>query len=173
MRLPILVEAVLLPFRDQIVFDGILKPYRIIFGGGIRSNLNDVYRDAKERFGIITSLVPKPGADEATTRESYTRVLKAFKRWLGRYTLRPQTIERHVSNVQRFAEAYLERQQPPLAFHEVTPTDMHDYLIKALPPDIWAKDTVPSFKKFFKFMGETGRMDYGTACDILDDLRIW
>lgn len=170
---PILVEAVLLPFRDQIVFDGILKPYRIIFGGGMRSSLNEAYRQAKERFDIITSLLPKPGEDEATVRASSERVLKAFERWLPRYSLRLQTIERHVTNVRRFAEAYLEHQQPLRPFHDVTPADVHSYLIRSLPPGVKAKDSVVSFKKFFRFMGETGRMPYDVAYDILDDLRAW
>ncbi|MBC8448090.1 MAG: hypothetical protein H8D78_10085 [Chloroflexi bacterium] len=175
MRPPILVEAVLLPFRNQIVFDGILKPYNIIFGGGIRRNLNDVYRQAKERFGIITSLLPKPGEEEvvAVVQDSYGRVLKAFERWLPRYGLRPQTIERHVTNVRRFAEAYLERQQPPRAFHDATLADVRGYLSSALPPDTKVKDSVVSFKKFFRFMGETVRMPYDVAYDILDYLRAW
>jgi len=54
--LPIMVEAVLLPFNDKIIYDSIFSPYRITFGAGIRSSLNDAYQEAKSRFGIITSL---------------------------------------------------------------------------------------------------------------------
>lgn len=54
--LPIMVEAVLLPFNDKIIYDSIFLPYRITFGGGIRRSLNDTYQEAKARFGIITSL---------------------------------------------------------------------------------------------------------------------
>jgi hypothetical protein len=55
-NLPILVEAVLLPFKDKITYDSILPSYRIFFGGGIRRSLNDNYQQAKSRFSIITSL---------------------------------------------------------------------------------------------------------------------
>jgi len=54
--LPILLETVLLPFKGQIIYDGFMAPYRITFGGGIRRGLNDAYREAKSRYGIITSL---------------------------------------------------------------------------------------------------------------------
>lgn len=55
-NLPIMVEAVLLPFNDTIIYDSILLPYSIIFGGGVRRSFNDAYQEAKSKFGIITSL---------------------------------------------------------------------------------------------------------------------
>ena len=55
-HLPVMVEAVLLPFNDKIIYDSIFSPYSITFGGGIRRSFNDVYQEAKSRFGIITSL---------------------------------------------------------------------------------------------------------------------
>lgn len=54
--LPRLVETVLMPFKGQIVYDGLLRSYNIFFGGGIKRNLNNDYREAKERLGIVTSL---------------------------------------------------------------------------------------------------------------------
>jgi len=54
--LPVMVEAVLLPFNDKIIYDGIFFPYSMTFGGAIRRSFNDVYQEAKSRFGIITSL---------------------------------------------------------------------------------------------------------------------
>ncbi len=54
--LPVMAETVLMPFRDKIVYDGLLSGYNITFGGGIRRSLNDDYREAKERLGIVTSL---------------------------------------------------------------------------------------------------------------------
>lgn len=54
--LPIMVEAVLLPFNDKIIYDSIFLRYSIIFGGGVRRSFNDAYQEAKSRFGIITSL---------------------------------------------------------------------------------------------------------------------
>ncbi len=54
--LPTMVDAVLLPFKGKIVYDGIIQPYNVRFGSGYRSSLNDVYRKAKAKYGVITSL---------------------------------------------------------------------------------------------------------------------
>lgn len=66
--LPIMLKAVLLPFKGQIVYDGFMVAYRVIFGGGIRRSLNDDYQEAKHKFGIITSL-PPPKEEEKTDAE--------------------------------------------------------------------------------------------------------
>jgi len=65
--LPVMVEAVLLPFNDKIIYDSIFSPYHMTFGGGIRRSFNDAYQEAKSRFGIITSLpfsIKKVGMSE-------------------------------------------------------------------------------------------------------------
>jgi hypothetical protein len=54
--LPSLKHAVLLPLKGRIIYDGLLWGQNITFGGGIKRMLNDEYRQAKETFGIITSL---------------------------------------------------------------------------------------------------------------------
>jgi hypothetical protein len=57
-RLPVMVQAVLLPFKNRIVYDGLLARYNIAFGGNIKRRLNDSYREAKARQGVITTLPP-------------------------------------------------------------------------------------------------------------------
>jgi hypothetical protein len=52
--LPILCNAVLLPFNGQIIYDGLIAPYSVTFGGGVRRHLNEDYNQAKEAFGVIT-----------------------------------------------------------------------------------------------------------------------
>jgi hypothetical protein len=54
--LPVLTQTVLLPFKDMIVYDGLMTSYRISFGGGIRRMLNESFKEAKARHGIVTSL---------------------------------------------------------------------------------------------------------------------
>ena len=54
--LPVLTETVLLPFKDMIVYDGLMSSYRISFGPGIRRSLNESFKEAKARHGIVTSL---------------------------------------------------------------------------------------------------------------------
>lgn len=54
--LPIMVQAVLLPFKGRVVYDGILQSYSIRFGGGIKQSVKAEYSKAKSKYGIVTSL---------------------------------------------------------------------------------------------------------------------
>ena len=54
--LPILTQTVLPPFKGVIVYDGLMSSYNISFGPGIRRNLNQDFKEAKVRNGIVTSL---------------------------------------------------------------------------------------------------------------------
>ncbi len=54
--LPILVEAVLLPFRGRIVHDGLMRKFDMTLGGGVKRLLDTSYKAAKTRHGIVTSL---------------------------------------------------------------------------------------------------------------------
>jgi hypothetical protein len=69
--LPRLIQTVLLPFKDKIIYDGLLSGHNITFGGGVKRRLNEEYREAKEAFGIITSLAEgsQPPPRPKTTRE--------------------------------------------------------------------------------------------------------
>jgi len=83
-HLPVAIEAVLLPFKDKIVYDGLFASYPVRFGPGIKKMLNETYRDAKARHGIITSLGlrrtdTKPGP---TGSPSENEALK-FRYWRG------------------------------------------------------------------------------------------
>jgi hypothetical protein len=55
-HLPVLTQTVLLPFKNRIVYDGLMSSYNVSFGPGIRSNLNEDLKAAKARHGIVTSL---------------------------------------------------------------------------------------------------------------------
>jgi hypothetical protein len=54
--LPRLITTVLLPFKGKIIYDGLISGYNITFGGGMKRMLNEEYKQAKEAFGVITSL---------------------------------------------------------------------------------------------------------------------
>lgn len=56
--LPSLVKTVLLPYKDSIVTDGIILSYPMKYGPEGRGGLNEEYRSAKERYGIVRS-IPK------------------------------------------------------------------------------------------------------------------
>jgi len=55
--LPVLIKAVLLPWKNQIIWDGLFTIYSISFGSGIRRSIRESYRQAKAA-GIIASLNP-------------------------------------------------------------------------------------------------------------------
>lgn len=67
--LPSMVEAVLLPFKGQIIYDGLLQGYNVSFGGGIRSSLNHTYAVAKQKERIITILEPDQAAVKPAARK--------------------------------------------------------------------------------------------------------
>jgi hypothetical protein len=54
--LPLYVKAILLPFKNTIVYDGLLQSYNIHFGSGIRKRLKEQYMKAKQQGTIIYSL---------------------------------------------------------------------------------------------------------------------
>jgi len=66
-QLPVLVKAVLLPFKGQIVYDGLLQSHNIFFGSGITSELREVYMAAKQNGRIIESLEPDRAPTVAPT----------------------------------------------------------------------------------------------------------
>lgn len=56
--LPLMVQAILLPYKGRIIYDGILQSYSVHFGGGIRSDINHTYAVAKQKDRILTTLEP-------------------------------------------------------------------------------------------------------------------
>ena len=58
-QLPIMVDAVLLPFKGMIVYDGLLGLYNVFFGGGTRRAMNEQYMAAKQNGRIVATLEPE------------------------------------------------------------------------------------------------------------------
>ena len=54
--MPLIVEATFMPFRDVIISDGLVMPYNIIVGGGMKQMFKDVYMTAKKSGRIHRSL---------------------------------------------------------------------------------------------------------------------
>ena len=55
-RLPLYVNAILLPFKGEIIYDGFLGLVNIYFGGGIKHRLRETYMRAKQNQRVIESL---------------------------------------------------------------------------------------------------------------------
>ena len=54
--MPLIVEATFMPFRDVIISDGLVMPYNVIVGGGMKRMFKDVYMNAKKSGRIHQSL---------------------------------------------------------------------------------------------------------------------
>lgn len=53
---PVPLDAVLIPFRDSIISDGLVVPYRICFGKGATEDFKEVYMNAKRNRAIHFSI---------------------------------------------------------------------------------------------------------------------
>ena len=72
LELPAMINAVLLPFKGQIIYDGLFNYQPLTFGPSVRARFNQSYQQAKSLTGIITSLPYAPqktaNADEEMLR---------------------------------------------------------------------------------------------------------
>jgi hypothetical protein len=171
--LPILVQAVLLPYENEITYDGIVAPYNVSFGSGIRGNLRSIYADAKELGDIITSLKPveadSPERQATKAATTNAKVLAAFARHLYRSGLSPKIVERDTANITAFAQNYLRCLPKPHSLREATQVEVNHYLSNLVSSDL--RQNTTSLKRFCKFLYETGRIDPLEAEDILSMLR--
>jgi hypothetical protein len=77
---PIAVQAVLLPFRGKIIYDGILSGYPVYFGGGMKKSIKNNYDLAKGKYGIVTTLPEEFDKEQlADTAEKQLKVLMKTK----------------------------------------------------------------------------------------------
>ena len=53
---PVLLDAVLIPFRDSIISDGLVVPYPVYFGKDARADFKDAYMNAKRNQTIRSSI---------------------------------------------------------------------------------------------------------------------
>jgi hypothetical protein len=170
-HLPIYVATTLIPFEDRIIYDSLIAPYSVYFGGGIRSDLNEAYRAIQESRGIITTLGPatKPANPEALGKDIKARnkkILTAFQKSLGQAGLSPKMMEEHTENINRFADDFLLKRKPPRGLLELTVDD-----IQAYKKTQKGKINTVSFKRFAQFLRDTRRINYEQAEAILAFLK--
>jgi len=111
--LPVMVKAVLLPFKGQIIYDGLLSSSNVSFGPGIRRSLNESFKQAKQQLGIITSLPmsANPPPRPMKTPESQTRQKAKQKDKLAERTTEIMTL------VDQFCRERLNEEYAKLALH--------------------------------------------------------
>jgi hypothetical protein len=161
--LPTLARMTLLPFEGRITYDGLLAPYNVYFGSGIRSNLSDIYRAASERGAIITSLdaatVASPQQSRAEIVKDNKKLITAFRRDLAQSNLSMKMILLHTENIETFARAYLLEQAPPRRLIELTSADIASWLAQVKLSAAAHKTLVTSFKRFVRFLYDSYRID--------------
>jgi hypothetical protein len=169
--LPVLVEAVLLPFEGRVIYDSLLFPYNIVFGSGIRRSLETAYRQAREREGVITSLVPAgQPLEPAQLRAGNARLLNAFRRELYSLGLSTRMVEQHIGNAEAFAEAHLLIQEQPRMLLDITAEDLENYLSRATGAA--KKPSITSLTRLVRFLYNTGRADPDSAREMYDVLKL-
>jgi hypothetical protein len=153
------VDAVLLPFEDKIIYDSLLSPYSVSFGGGIRRGLNDDYRHVQEHGGINTTLQPPSEKEiqQAICRGNQ-KILAAFRKDLAASGLSLKMIAQHTHTVEQFVESHLLAQQPPCSLLDFNLDDLQKYLEKRGKNANWV-----SFKRLIRFLVNTGRIDWDDA----------
>ncbi len=109
-------------------------------------------------------------------RVSNQPILDDFEAWLEQSGLSEKTVKTHVSNIDFFTN-YLVYYEPLKKLDEAKEGDVWMFLADWFPRKaLWASATsvksyLASFKKFFRWMGETGRVSPETVADVLDTLK--
>ena len=104
-------------------------------------------------------------------------ILDGFEDWLKHSGLREPTIRDHVDNIQLFARYLLLYAYSLRRLDEATDSEVYWFLVDWFPRKaLWAsvssmKVYLASFKKFFKWMGETGLVSPETVADVLSTLK--
>jgi len=103
-------------------------------------------------------------------------LLNDFRAWLEQSSLTAKTVKSHVYNIGFFTE-YLVYYEPLKKLDEAESGDVWMFLANWFPRKaMWAsvtsvKSNIASFKKFFQWMGETGRVSPETVADVLTMLK--
>lgn len=103
-------------------------------------------------------------------------LLSGFMTWLKQSGLSEETIYTHVVNMDFFSTSLL-RYEPLKKRDEASGGDVWMFLVDWFPRKaLWAsvtstKSYLASFKKFFRWMEETGRVSPETVADVLSTLK--
>jgi hypothetical protein len=108
--LPVVVEAVLLPFAGKVVSDGFLAGGNISFGSGMRQSINTLYEEAKARYGIITSLdtpIQETESADAAKLKAYLKTERNREEyWYEIQELKEKSPELKLIYAQEMGKAY-------------------------------------------------------------------
>lgn len=104
-------------------------------------------------------------------------ILADFQAWLEQAGLSDKTVKNHVENIDFFTH-YLVYYDPLKTLEEADSSDIWTFLTDWFPRKaLWSsvtsvKSYLASFKKFFQWMGEAGRVSPAVVADVLDTLKV-
>ena len=156
---PVLVQAVLLPFEDRIIYDSLLIPYRVMFCAGIRRRLNEAYRRVQEQGGVTTTLQPLGAkAIQQAIGGGNQKVLAAFHKELLAGGLSPKMVDEHTGNIARFVDVYWSTPKQPRPLLELDTDGLQQYLRRQ-----GRSVNLVSFRRLVRFLRDTNRIDWDQA----------
>jgi len=156
---PVLVDAVLLPFEDRIIYDSLLMPYRLMFGSGILRSLNEAYCRVQEQGGVTTTLQPPSAkAIQQAIGGGNQKVLVAFQKNLLAGGLSPKMANEHTDNIARFIDTYWSTPKQPRPLLALDADGLQQYLRRQGKNVNWG-----SFRRLVRFLRDTNRIDWDRA----------
>ncbi len=172
---PRMVKTTLLPFKGRIVYDGLVTGYNITLGSGIRRRLNESYKEAKERFGIVTSLPMQEGRPHPTKKKTITkgRAITARTTGSGSTTSAVHTAhEKIVELTDAFCQEYLDAEYGALC------RKLAGVLARKRPspltngkPESWASGIV-RVVGWVNFLGDPSQPHYMRMTDIDEGIGV-
>jgi site-specific recombinase XerD len=110
-------------------------------------------------------------------RQGNQPLLEGFEHWLRQSGLREQTIRDHVDNLRLFEHYLLLSDYSLRRLDEATDSEMYWFLADWFPRKaLWASVSsmtvyLATFKKFFKWMAETGLVSPQVVADVRSTLK--
>jgi len=164
---PVLVRAVLLPFGERIITDGLIVSYAISFGPNHRRGLLETWRHIRERRALRTSLLPQsPEQQQAHARQAQAGtnrdVLRAFRRHLLQKGLSERIVARDAATASALADV--------IPDGTLRDCDEQDFNVLLQPlSSAQQKTTRTGLKRLVQFLRDTHRMEWANA----EELRRW
>jgi site-specific recombinase XerD len=110
-------------------------------------------------------------------RQANQPLLEGFEHWLRQSGLREPTIRDHVDNLRLFEHYLLLYDYSLRRLDDATDSEVYWFLADWFPPKaLWASVSsmtvyLATFKKFFKWMGETGLVSSQVVADVRSTLK--
>src|SRR5947209_12932580 len=148
------------------------EPYPL---GGTRYHMNLIYPQRSKI--IFMSNADTYDARVKAIRAYNQPILADFRTWLQQSGLSEKTIKTHVDNIDFFTHYLVYYDDPLKKLDEADGSDVWMFLSDWFPRKaMWASETsvksnIASFKKFFQWMAETGRVSPATVADVLSTLK--